>query len=121
MGLGETARSTAQAKVSEAEAEVAQLQNDLKQAQLDLDQANATGDLLDSASSIPVVGALTEKARGDSGVDAAAAKAKVDNLTAQLSSAETKLSLTRKAQSAVESVTGGAEEAEEAVKDAVDG
>lgn len=112
MGIGETARATAHAKVSEAQAKVTQLQSQLKQAKLDLEGSSAAGDLLDSVKDTAVVGTLTSGMRDQSGVDQATAQAEVDRLTAELSSAETKLDLRRKAEAAVSAVTGGSDDDE---------
>lgn len=121
MGLEESARNAAQAQVSEAEAEVARLTNELKKAQQDLDGANAAGQLLDAATKIPVVGGLAEGVRDNTTVDAAQAKANVDQLTSELTNAQNRLELARKAQAAVGSVADAANQAKEAWREATDG
>ena len=79
----------------------------MQKAKLDLEGSAAAGDLLDSVKDTTEVGTLTSGMRDQSGVDEATAQAEVDRLTAELSSAQTKLDLLRKAESAVSAVTGG--------------
>lgn len=106
MGITDAARDKAHAKVSELEAQVTALKADLADAQDQLTASQAAGDLLDSVKQTPVVGGLTEGMRRDSGVDQATAQATVDKLTAELSSAETKLDWAKKAEDALGAVTG---------------
>lgn len=106
MGISDLARDKAQAKVSEAQAAVTTLTAKLQQAQADLAATEAAGDLWESVQDTPVVGSLTSGMRSSATVNQAEAQAEVDRLQAELTAAQNKLDWAKKAQSAVESVTG---------------
>ena len=106
MGISDLARDKAQAKVSEAQAAVTSLTARLQQAQADLAATEAAGDLWESVQDTPVVGSLTSGMRSSATVNQAEAQAEVDRLQAELTAAQNKLDWAKKAQSAVESVTG---------------
>lgn len=106
MGIADAARDKAHAKVTELEAEVTKIKAQLEEAQENLGGAQAAGDLLGSVQDTPVVGDLTSGMRRDATVDQASGQADVARLQSELSSAETKLEWARKAEAAVEAVTG---------------
>jgi hypothetical protein len=107
MGITDTARAKARASVSQAQAEVADLTAQLAAARRAVDGSQAAGDVLDSVRDTPLVGQLTAGMRDKAGVDQAKAIADVDRLTAELSSAQGKLDLAKKAEAAILAVTGG--------------
>jgi outer membrane protein TolC len=106
MGITATARAQAQARVSKAEAEVAAVQAQINRAQASLESSAAAGGVLDSIKGVAVVGPLTAGMRDKSDVEQAEARAELDRLAAELSSAETRLDLARKAQAALLAVVG---------------
>ena len=106
MGFTDTARAKARAAVSKAEAEVAEVQAELNRTRSQLEGTDSAGDLLDSVSDVAVVGALTSSMRGQVVVDKAKLQAELDRLTADLSGANDKLALARKAEAAVLAVVG---------------
>lgn len=106
MSISTTARAKAQAAVSQAEAEVLELTTELKQRRAVYEGSGAASDLLGSVSGAPVVGAIAESVRGEIDVDAAYQKAQIDDLAAQLSSAEGRLKLAKRTQAALLAVIG---------------
>ena len=106
MTIADTARAKAQAAVSQAEAQVADLQSQLNRAKATLEGTDAAGDLLGSVKDVNVVGSLTSGLRDSVGVDRAKAQAEVDRLTAALSAATDKLTMAKRAQSALVTVVG---------------
>ena len=106
MGITETARAQAQAKVSKAEADVAEIQSQLNRAKASFEGSAAAGGALDSVKGVAFLGSLTAGMRDQSEVDQAQGRAELDRLTADLKSAETRLDYARKAQSALLAVVG---------------
>ncbi len=106
MGITDTARAKAQAEVSKAQANVTSIQAELAKAEDGLKASQAGGGLLDSVKDVKVVGDLTGGMRDQSKVDQDQGQAQVDELKAQLSTAQSKLDRAKAAQRALETVVG---------------
>lgn len=106
MGIANTTRAKAQAAVSKAEAEVAELTNELAKTQKMLEGSDAADELLESVSDVAIIGSIAGSLRGDLGVDKAQLRAQADELTAKLSSAQSRLEMAKRAQAAVHAVIG---------------
>lgn len=105
MGISDSARLAAQAKVSEVQSEVAHLKADLSEAQGKLARAESADSAIDKVPTPGVLDDLAKPLRAKSDASVSAAQAKVDDLAAKLALAETKLSAYQTAQGAVIAVT----------------
>jgi hypothetical protein len=106
MAITDTARAKARAAVSKAEARVAEVQAELTRTRTELEGTDSAGELLESVSDVAVVGSLTSGMRGQVVVDRAKLQAELDQLTADLSEANDKLDIARKAEAVVLAVVG---------------